>query len=395
MQSSMNARYQAINFSFFLMMGSMIAFASNYLLTLGYSNAQIGMILALYSIVSFFMQPFFASFADTHPSISLQKLINGLLCMIMVASLILFASSKTFGRGLLLSMLVILIFACMMSVIPLVNAAAFMYEKFGIKINYGLARGLGSAAYAIISMILGYVLDAFSPTILPLIYFILALLTFLAVSSYHYKYSGQEKREEQYFEQQEKSKQISLLSFLKKYKSLTILLFGYMLVYITHMIINSFYIQIIEHVHGTSSNLGIAVFIAAIVELPAMFGFERLAKKINIKALLLISLLFYIAKHVVTFLSFNIWGIYLAAFLQIGAYALFTPAIVYYINQIVSAYDSLMGQTANTMFATAGGIFGSLIGGIVIDYFGISIVLALGVVLSILGTLICWVGLKK
>lgn len=124
------------------------------------------------------MQPFFASFADTHPSISLQKLINGLLCVIMVASLILFASSKTLGRGLLLSMLVILIFACMMSVIPLVNAAAFIYEKFGIKINYGLARGLGSAAYAIISMILGYVLDAFSPTILPLIYFILALLTF-------------------------------------------------------------------------------------------------------------------------------------------------------------------------------------------------------------------------
>lgn len=73
----------------------------------------------------------------------------------------------------------------------------------------------------------------------------------------------------------------------------------------------------------------------------------------------------------------------------------FTPAIVYYINQIVSAYDSLMGQTANTMFTTAGGIFGSLIGGIVIDYFGISIVLALGVVLSILGTLICWVGLKN
>lgn len=54
MQSSMNARYQAINFSFFLMMGSMIAFASNYLLALGYSNAQIGMILALYSIVSFY-----------------------------------------------------------------------------------------------------------------------------------------------------------------------------------------------------------------------------------------------------------------------------------------------------------------------------------------------------
>ena len=48
---TLNSRYQFINVSYFAMMAAMLAFASNYLLDLGYTNSQIGIILALYSIV--------------------------------------------------------------------------------------------------------------------------------------------------------------------------------------------------------------------------------------------------------------------------------------------------------------------------------------------------------
>ncbi len=387
---SLNTRYQFINFSYFAMMASMLAFASNYLLDLGYSNSEIGLILALYSVVSLILQPLCASYGDKHPDVPLQRLILAMLLVIMLGSLFLFVSSRVWGRNIVLSMITVLIFACMMSGMPLINTAAFMYEKFGVRINYGLARGLGSAAYAIVSMALGYLIDALTPSILPLIYFLLALISALAVHSYRLKLSKPEQKTEQAFEAKEEKSKITLLQFLTKYKTLTIVLTGYMLVYTTHSIINNFYIQVVQNVHGTSANMGIAVFIAAIVELPAMFGFEKLAKRFRIESLLKISLVFYLAKHVVTFFAFNVWGIYLAAFLQIGAYALFTPAIVYYVNQVVSEYDILMGQTVNTMFITMAGIIGSLFGGVLMDMLSVHLVLGIGVALSLIGLLLCY-----
>lgn len=386
---SLNTRYQLINFSYFAMTASMLAFASNYLLDLGYTNSEIGLILAAYAIVSLFLQPFSASYSERHPNIPLQNMINFMLVVIMIGSLIMFVSGKIIGRNLLLSIVTVLIFACMMSGAPLINTAAFIYEKYGIKINYGLARGLGSAAYAIVSMFLGYIIDRLGASILPLTYFLFALITAFAVHSYRFNVSKKKHHQTQNVVKQ-KTKNISFIGFLKKYPTLTIILFGYMLVYTTHAIINNFYIQVIQNVGGTSSDMGIAVFIAAIVELPAMFGFENLIKKFKIETLLQVSLIMYLLKHIVTFLATNMWGIYLAAFLQIGAYALFTPAIVYYVNQVVSEKDILMGQTVNTMFITGSSIVGSLLGGVLMDLLNVHLVLGIGVILTLAGVLLCF-----
>lgn len=392
---TLNSRYQFINVSYFAMMAAMLAFASNYLLDLGYTNSQIGIILALYSIVSLFLQPVCASFSDNHPDIPLQRFIQALLAFIMVGSLIMFVSGKIWGRNLLLSVMTVLIFACMMSGSPLINTLAFIYEKYNIRINYGMARGLGSATYAVISMVLGYVVDALGAGILPITYILFAALSCFAVQTYRLKLSNKRKRQEEQFEKEEKNSNISFFQFLTKYKMLTIVLTGYMLVYTTHAIINNFYIQVIQNVGGTSSNMGIAVFIAALVELPAMFGFEKLIKRFRIETLMKVSLVMYALKHIVTFFATNVWGIYIASFLQIGAYAVFTPASVYFVNQIVSKTDVLMGQTVNMMFITMAGVLGSLLGGILMDVFSVHIVLGIGIVLTLAGTLLCFAGMAR
>lgn len=390
----LNFTYQAINFFYFTMMGSMLAFASNYLLFLGYSNAEIGILLALYSIVSFFVQPILVNYADAHPEIPLQKLINLLLLGTMIGSLILLASSTRAGRNGLVSILVVLIYASMLSLTPLINTAAFLFERFQIQINYGLARGIGSLAYAIISLVLGLIIHLFSPQVLPLFYILFALLTFLCVHRYRLKKEGipWSKQEEKPIKQKTK---FTFLPFIQHYQGLVVVLFGYMFVYTGHMIINNFNIQIISHVHGTSIDMGISLGIAAFMELPAMFGFQYLAQRFKISSLLKTALIFYLLKHILTYLASNVVTLYLAAFLQAGAFALFTPAIVYYINKIVAQEDELIGQTVNTMFTTASGIFGSILGGFILDLYGVSNLLLFDIELTFVGLLICIIGIDK
>ena len=60
----------------------------------------------------------------------------------------------------------------MMTIQPLLNSLAFLFEKYGIEVNYGLARGLGSAAYALASAVLGYLVEDFGTSMIPLFYII-------------------------------------------------------------------------------------------------------------------------------------------------------------------------------------------------------------------------------
>ena len=65
--------------------------------------------------------------------------------------------------------------------------SAFAFEQHGIEINYGLARGLGSVAYAIASLALGHIVESFSPGILPLFYIYLLFYYLLLLKCLYYQ----------------------------------------------------------------------------------------------------------------------------------------------------------------------------------------------------------------
>src|SRR5699024_4459986 len=120
----------------------------------------------------------------------------------------------------------------------------------------------------------------------------------------------------------------SVFSFFLKYSRLVLLMGGVVFLFFGHTIINNFFILVILPIVGVSGVMGTAVFIAAIVELTAMMYFEQLSKKISIDRLLKISAIFFLIKHLLTYLAPNIFVIYLAQFLQIGAYSVVYPALV-------------------------------------------------------------------
>lgn len=392
-RKSLNIKYMASQIFYFGAFAAMMGYASVYLLYKGFSNSTIGIILSLCSILAVFMQPALASFADNHKNIEIRKIINTIVAIAIILSvaLLVIPTNQT-----LIFILIVAIFSLETTIMPLINTLAFIFEKYGIQINFGIARGLGSVAYALTSMALGYIVEWFSPDLLPICYVAFNALLFIVVHLFVLPKNAQiVNADEESETEAEVQENVSLLKFAGKYKKFIVFLLGFVLVYFAHTIINNFFIQIITNVGGNSSDMGNAVFLAAMLELPTMAYFTKLSQKVNCGTLIKASIVLFLAKHAITYLATNMVMIYIAQVLQMGAYALFIPASVYYVNCKVDNKDIVKGQSFVTTSMTMSGVFANIIGGILLDAVGVSEVLLIGVILSLIGAVIVLFTVEK
>lgn len=394
MTRRLNIKYIMSQFFYFSMFASMIAFVSVYLLHKGFDNTTIGTVLSMMSLLTIGIQTLLANYIDKNKEVQLQDVISILSLGVVIGSIVLYFMPI----DLAILILTTLLLAIGQALLTFVNSLAFIYEKFGIHINYGVARGMGSFAYAMMTLFLGQVVKATTPDILPLFYSIFSLLLLFSVRSYSLP-SADKVIVEDEGEQEPLIKkgavEQSVFSFFLKYSRLVLLMGGVVFLFFGHTIINNFFIQVISPIGGDSGVMGTAVFIAAIVELPAMMYFEQLSKKISIDRLLKISAIFFLIKHLLTYLAPNIFVIYLAQFLQIGAYSVVYPALVEYINLIVDLEDLVKGQSLLTTAIALSSVFASFLGGILLDNVGVSQTLFIGVLTTIVGLVIVFVTVEN
>lgn len=380
-RKSLNIKYMASQIFYFGAFAAMMGYASVYLLYKGFSNSTIGIILSLCSILAVFMQPALASFADNHKNIEIRKIINTIVAIAIILSvaLLVIPTNQT-----LIFILIVAIFSLETTIMPLINTLAFIFEKYGIQINFGIARGLG------------YIVEWFSPDLLPICYVVFNALLFIVVHLFVLPKNAQiVNADEESETEAEVQENVSLLKFASKYKKFIVFLLGFVLVYFAHTIINNFFIQIVTNVGGNSSDMGNAVFLAAMLELPTMAYFTKLSQKVNCGTLIKASIVLFLAKHAITYLATNMVMIYIAQVLQMGAYALFIPASVYYVNCKVDNKDIVKGQSFVTTSMTMSGVFANIIGGILLDAVGVSEVLLIGVILSLIGAVIVLFTVEK
>ncbi|PJI10456.1 MULTISPECIES: MFS transporter [Clostridium] len=388
---SLDIKYSLTQILYFGGFCGLMGYASVYLLDRGVSNSVIGMVLALISVISVFAQPMIASYADKNKQIELRTIIAYILVAAIILSFIIY-----FYKGMvpILLCLFVGISTLMITLQPLLNSLAFVFEKYGITVNYGVARGLGSAAYAIVSITLGYMVEDFGASIIPLVYIAFNIMLIIVV--YVYVIPKTEQKEISIDSREEaNNNELSFIDFCRTYKKFMIFILGVVAVFFTHTIINNFFIQVIKPIGGTSHEMGTAVFLAAILELPAMSLFNTVRKRVNCTTLIKISVIMFAVKHILTFLATGMVMIYIAQVFQMGAYAIFIPASVYYVNEIIDKRDSIKGQSMVTMAITGSGIIANLLGGILLDLVGVKYVLLIGSVVSVLGAFIVIAAVKN
>lgn len=353
------------------------AFSSLFLLSRGYTNTRVGMAIATANVLGVVLQPFLASAVDA-AKISLHTL-SLLMTLLACAG---FALQLFTGNHLLaVAAMFILSFTIVQSLQPLLNSLSLYYINRGAQVNFGVARGIGSAFYALLSTVFGSLVERYSANILLVGGIVMTVLFALLIRSLPSCPAVE-------LDKKAPAANTGVLTFLRKYREFTVVLLGAMFLFTFHNMSNTYLFHIVSRVGGNSETLGTALSIAAIVELPVMFGFSLLAKRFHSRHLLIFAGVMFAVKAAAYLMAETVPQLYFCQALQMGCYGLYVPAGVFYMNELVEKADTVKGQALLLSAGTLGAMFASLSGGYIIDTFGVHRMLVLQVVLAAAGALL-------
>ncbi|MDC2826935.1 MFS transporter [Limosilactobacillus mucosae] len=381
-----NINYTAFQFIYWMMNSAIYSFAAVFLLYSKFNNRQIGWVLATANFISIFLQPFLSQqiIGKLHRSIKSVVIVLTLLTILTMIPVIIFRHNHV-----VIFILYTLATLINLTLQPLVNSLGFAYSEKGISINFGISRGTGSLSYAITSYTLGYLLASFTPNALPVVMIVLALLFLLPLSLL-----PTVNEAENSLENKESKESYSLKSIYKKYPFVLTIFLGISFLFIFHTIISTSITQILKQYGGDSKNVGLALLIAGLCELPAMFGFTWLMKFKPASYWLNVSIIFFVVRSVIVLFATNIIVIECSQFLQAVSFALFIPASSYMMNQILDKKDNVLGQTVITAGMTCGGIISNIIGGYLLDLFGVFALMSFATVCALIGAILVFVSVR-
>lgn len=360
---------------FWVCYAAVMGFVSMYLLQAGFDNSQVGLMIAAAGLLSALLQPVVAAYADRPGSMSLGALIrlSGLATLACALGLIFIRGNKAL-TGLLYGLSMVLL----QLTTPLVNALGIATVNSGEKMNFGVARGFGSLGYAAAAYLIGLLAQRFGAVTVPIC--MAAGFAFMVLSVTGY---GPVKRENAPAAERGKKG-----GFLRRYPRYAAVLAGLVLIFVSHVVLNSFIYQIVEFKGGGSQEMGVAMAFASLIELPIMFLFGWMLKKARCHVWFRLAGVFFFLKCLGTLLCGDIPGFYAVQLFQMFGWALMTVSSVFYINAIMAPEDSVKGQACFTMSMTLGNVVGAIAAGRILEAFGVQAMLAFGTASALAGAVI-------
>lgn len=413
-RQSKTARYALIQGLYWMSFCIIFAYASVYLLDKGFSNTAIGLLVGISGTISAVLQPLIGGMAGDGPGkVPLKQMIMSGCALMVLVGLSLFLVS---GNRMLTLVCYGVGVTFLQVLTPLVYSLGMVCINRGEKLDFGLARGFGSLAYAGISYVAGFMVASVGTEFIPAS--IAGLYALMLVAVFFFRagempapapgrlngagntagaVSGKCLSDENCKNEAEEEKRNNQqeVTFFKRYPRFLMLLLGATLVFVSHNMLNNFAFQIMESKGGGSSAMGTAIALAAASELPTMFLFGWMVKKVRCDIWLKISGLFFLIKAVATVLVTSVAGMYVIQGLQMFGFALFVVASVYYVNMIMKEKDRTRGQAFMTMTNTLGGVLGSSFGGAFIDGFGIHTMLLVSTVVAAAGMVLMSGAVKQ
>ncbi|MDU5334696.1 MFS transporter [Enterococcus sp.] len=394
-QIKLNLQYISMQVPYWMGYSVLGTFTSVFLLSRDFTNGQIGTVLSLANLFATIAQPFLASFADRMTRIRLSQLAAGMALLLVLFSGILLVLPKAF---LIIALIYILLYSSLVLLQPLTIAIGTFFISRGYALNFGVARGMGSLAFAVAASMTGVLIERFSATIILYLligFFLLFALVTLSIDTRKDGGKYSESIVPEHLQEVHTGEPIGLVEFAKKYKRFMFLLVGVSFLFVFHTITNSYMYQIMQPLGGTEANVGSSLSVAALSELPTMFFFSFLLRRFKIHSLMRFAAVFFSVKALLVLFAGNIFLINAGQSLQMLGFAMHTMASVYYTNQIIPQKDLVKGQTLMATANSIGGIIGAFAGGHILSMFSVSAMLLIGTIISLAGTLIVLLSVEK
>ena len=392
MEKLLNIKYGCIHGTYWMYFGISASFASAFLLAKGYSNAEIGLILAVGNILAVFLQPLIADLADRSKKLSLIGVTQLSGMLLMVLTLLLFILQR---KSAALWVVYVLIMAWMTTLQPLFNSLAFKLEETGVHINFGACRSVGSFAYAVICACLGTLVEAKGVNVLPvsgeIVLTMLLLSLFITKKQFDKMISEGGPAQAEVLPADgaaEKDESIDLILFARRNKLFLVLNLAVAGVFFSNSVLNSFMLQIVEGVGGTSEDMGRILSVMAFLEIPALLFFDKIEGRFSCQTILKFAAICFTVKIFLIYIARSVTMIYIAHIFQTFSFGLFLPAMVSFINQVMAKGEAVKGQAVYTVTTTVSAVLASVLGGIMLDASGPSFMLLVSTIATAAGALL-------
>ncbi len=364
--------------------GVISSFASVFLLAKGFSNWNIGVTLAVANVLAVVLQPLIADLADRAKRLSIIGISEILTVMMMVVTAGLFVVG---GSMIGLSVIFILLIAWHTVLQPLFNTLTFTLEEAGVHINFGVARSMGSLAYAALVAVLGTIVERCGVMSLPvtgeIILVMLLISLILTKKAYdkgkvNMKKALSENANDKQSDDAEgmqselcgEEESINLIQFIKRNKFFFLVNVGVIGLYFSNSVLNNYMMQIVDVVGGNSEDMGRILSVMAFCEIPTMVCFDWLRKRFSCQLMIKVAAVGFAVKIALCWLANSVTMIFLAQFVQLVSFALFLPAMVHFIDEIMSKGEAVKGQALFTTMVTVTTVISSLAGGAILDMSG-------------------------
>lgn len=391
LEKKLNFDYAALQAAYWALSCIIFCFTTVFLQFKGYSNYDIGIIFALGNIVSFVLQPLVAGHIDRRGKRVLLVCIRltALLSLLLMLAVLMIPKSC-----LPLSAAYVILLAGNMLLQPLCISLSFYLESWGCRINFSIARAIGSLFYALGTSALGLLVQSVSENAIPASYIVFSLVLGLITLLF----SVRDKRRQGVDSApaaDAAEKPSGIVEFIAENKRFALFLIGCALLYFTHSLLSNFMIEFIRNIGGDSSDLGGVTAVMALTEVPVMLLFTRLKRRFSVSSLLKFSVAMFTAKALLIYLSPCVELLYVAVLLQAGSFAVFVPASVHYVDAVIEKRNAAKGQASVTAVIALGSIFSGYVGGLLLDTTSPSFTLLVGLIASAVGTLIALLGIQK
>lgn len=392
-QKNVNIFYALVQSTYWMSCATVGAFTSAFLLGVGVDNSTIGLVLSVTGIIAALISPAVGRLIDKNIHIS-NKLVLLLFSILQAAVCLLtfFIKGKPAGADAILFGIANFI---MLLTQPFTNSLAMSTINADYKLNFGPTRACGAIGYSIAAFLAGRLTSYFGTDIIPLVGGLLFLLCAIMVFIYPVDEKRLLKTASTFTASEAPKTSLSALDFLKKYRSFSIMLIAMTLLYFSHMLINTFTLQVIQTKGGDSSSMGVATALAAASETITMilFGFYR--TKIKLHNIIRLSGIFFICKILFSLIVPNVGWFYVIQIFQMFGWGFLATGIVFYVNELVDETDTAQGQAFAGITLTLGNVLSALIGGLLLDKTNVPTMLTVGTLSAIIGSIILFFSTKE
>ena len=342
-----------LRFFMFLMSAASACFGpflAVYFSSRNLTYTEIGIAFAINAAIGVMIQPIWGFISDKYLNKKKTLIIAVVFNMLAV---LLFLKADNFG--FILALIIINgIFMCGLG--PITDAYVFDVIEERRELHYSSFRFMASAAWGVMTLLLGYFIKAYGVDSSFIIYDIFAMGGFLILLSM--KYEGKRSHVK-----------VNIHDVKTILKNKRLILFFLTIFLMNAAIVGgvNYMNELIKFTHGDVAKLGTVWFVTCSFEVGTFFIVTRLIKRFGLLNIYSVSVLMYATKFFLDFLFKNANYIIVVQVLEGCAFTLFITSTLEYLNMKTEAR---VRATAMSMYAAVGGIgafCASLLGGALLN----------------------------